>query len=302
MKFKNYTYHLSASVLLLIFAMGHVFAQNTDATPQVVSPKKDANLYLTNSDGEKVFSYNNQEALYVKLVAQHLNSDSGSKQSVGVSVVSDMEPEGEVMILNETGNNTGVFMGQLKFKKSPMPFKNSKFLEVADGDKIMAIYIVSKDEQGVENRTFDNAYYNGPEWVFQNTGESHIVLLHPEIKITLDGQPAEHGIFISIFYEKKEGDKTVLENAGGTGRGIAPGGVRWMGKVNTVAVWGAQDGKNNGMAEGEKFKWKIWNPKNGKTYDAVATYMENDPHITHTDSYTNNGISGVIKLAGTSPK
>lgn len=272
------------------------------AQEATVSTNQDINMYLTNSEGEKVFSYNHKESLFVKLVAVSLNADPTAKEMVAALVISDMEPDGETIMLQETDKNTGVFIGELKFKKSPMPFKNSKFLEVADGDKITATYLIGKDAQGVEDRAFDNAYYNGPDWVFQNTGESHIILLHPDLKITIDGKPAEPGIFVSVFYEKKTGDKTVLSNAGGTGRSIAPGGVRWMGTVNTIAAWGAQDGKSNGLAEGEKFKWKIWNPKNGKEYDAKATYMTEDPHITHTDAFTNNGISGILKLEAKSTK
>jgi hypothetical protein len=287
-----------------MIAIGMILWMSSSIMAQmdVAAVNPDVNMYLTNSEGEKVFSYNNKESLFVKLVAMSLNADPSAREIIAGMVLSDMEPEGETIMLQETDKNSGVFMGELKFKKSPMPFKNSKYLEVADGDKITATYLIGKDAQGVEDRAFDNAYYNGPDWVFQNTGESHIILLHPEMKITIDGKSAEPGVFVSVFYEKKDGDKTILENAGGTGRGVAPGGVRWMGKVNTVAAWGAQDGKNNGLAEGEKFKWKIWNPKDGKEYDATATYMTEDPHITHTDSYTNNGISGVIKLEAKSQK
>ena len=292
----------STSTLKLFFVSSLIVGLLISATAKenapvaAATPKKDATLYLTNKDGEKVFSYNNTASLFVKLVATALNLDANARDIAAVTVMSDMEPEGEVLMLQETEKNSGIFMGELKFKESPMPFKNSKFLEVASGDKITALYSIGKDAKGVEERTFDNAYYKGPDWVFQNTGESHIILIHPEIKITIKGKPAEPGIFISVFYEKKEGDKVVLENGGGTGRGIAPGGVRWNGKVTTVAAWGAQSGKSNGFATDETFKWKIWNPEDGKVYDAVATYMSDDTHITHTDKYANNGISGIIKL------
>ena len=163
---------------LFLLAACIIMAVPVVAQMDAVVAKKEANLYLTNKDGEKVFSYNQKESLFVKLVAGFNNVDAAAKEIVAVTLVSDMEPEGEVMMLQETGVNTGIFLGEMKFKKSPMPFKNSKFLEVADGDKITAVYLISKDAQGVEDRTFDNAYYNGPDWVFQNTGESHIILLH----------------------------------------------------------------------------------------------------------------------------
>ncbi len=291
MKQKKTTLHIAAFLLVIIFAAVPSFAQE-----QIVETKKEANLFLTNKDGEKVFSYNKQKSLFVKLVATYLNADINNKENVEVVVLSDMEPTGETLQLTETGKNTGIFMGELEFKKSPMPFANSKFLEVENGDKITVSYVKSTNSQGVADKTIDNAYFNGPDWTFQNTGESHIILLHPAMQITIEGKPAKKGIFISAVFEKKNGDKISYENAGGTGRGLCPGGVRWMGKVATLAIWGSQDGKNNGMAEGETIKWIIWNPETQKQYDATATYMPVDSNITHGDKYTNNGISGIIKL------
>ena len=288
---------LVANVVLVCMLVSAVAQVQQVPETKPTMPPSDVKLYLVNKDGEKVFSYNQQESMFVKVVGASINKDSNAKEMIAVTVTSDMEKQvGEVVMLQETDKNTGVFMGELKFKKSPMPFQNSKFLEVADGDKIEAVYVISKNAEGLEDRAFDNAYYNGPAWVFQNTGESHIILIHPDIQIIFKGKPAEPGIFLSVFFEKKEGDKVVLENAGGTGRGIAPGGVRWNGQVTTVAAWGAQDGKSNGMAHDEEFKWKIWNPKDGKVYDAVATYMDSDPRIPNTNKYSNNGISGVMKL------
>lgn len=283
---QNFTKLLRSAIVLFIFLSSSLFAQNNN----------EAMLFFTNNQGKKVFSYNNTKTLFVKVINVKKNIDPNKKDQFPILVSSEMELDGEQVILTETGANTDIYIGSIKFKKSPMPFANSKHIEVAQGDKLTAKYILSKNEQGVEDIIFDNAYYMGPDWTFFNTGANHIVLLSPDIVITIDGKPAEHGIFISAFYKKGTDGKSTYENGGGTGKSVAPGGVRWVGKVNAIALWGTQDGKNNGFTESEKFVWKIWNPKDGKVYTAVATYIENDERITHRGTYTKDGISGIIAL------
>ncbi len=282
----NSTKLFSSVLILLVLLTSSLVAQNS----------KEAMLFFTNKEGKKVFSYNDTKVLFVKVINVKKNIDVNKKDQFSIVVSSEMEPDGEQVMLTETGKNTDIYIGNIKFKNSPMPFANSKHIEVAQGDKLTAKFVLSKNEQGVEDVIFDNAYYKGPDWTFFNTGANHIVLLSPDIVITIDGKPAEHGIFISAFYKKGSDDKSTYENGGGTGKSIAPGGVRWVGKVNAIALWGTQDGKNNGFAEGEEFAWKIWNPKDGKVYTAVATYIENDERITHRGTYTKDGISGIIAL------
>ena len=259
--------------------------------------KLDADIFFVNSSGQKVFTYKNTDVVNVKLNYPAKNVDSAKKETLAAIVSSEIEPDGETITLTETTVSSGVFTGSIKVRESPMAFPSSSFIELAKGDKLLVKYAMPENDKGIEELIFDNAYYKGPEWTFFNTGANHIVLLAPDIQITIDGEPVESGIFVSAFYNKKDGDKTVLANAGGSGRAIAPGGVRWTGQVSAIAVWGTQDSKNNGFAEGEKFKWKIWRPSDGKVYDAVPTYITDDPRISHGETYTKDGISGLKALA-----
>ncbi len=276
----------SLSFVLLLFLSSVLFAQQTNKSA----------LFFTNSKGEKVYTYKDSKNAYIKVINAKRNIDPNAVDDFYVVVSSEMEPNGESVKLTETGKNTDIFTGQIKFKVSPMAFAKSGFLEVAKGDKLTAKYTLSKNEQGVEDNVFNNAYYKGPEWTFYNTGANHIVLFPKNIIITIDGKPAEPGIFIGAFYKKGEGKNAKYVNAAGTGKGTAPGGFKWTGKVNAIAIWGTQDNKNNGFAEGEEFHWKIWNPKDGKVYDAVATYIDSDERITNRGTYTKDGISGVKTL------
>ena len=260
------------------------------------SQDKSVEIQFTNSKGEKLFTYKTADKIFIKLKYPAKNVDPTKIDLQSAIITSEIEPDGEVITLTETSESSGVFTGSISVRESPMPFPQSSFLEIAKGDKLMAKFHLPQNEQGIEKLIFDNAYYQGPDWTFVNTGANHIVLLAPDIVITIDGEPAENGIFVSAFYEKMVDGNVVLENGGGSGRGIAPGGVRWIGQVTVIALWGTQDAKNNGFAEGDNFVWKVWRPSDGKVFDAIPTYITNDTRITHTDTYTKDGISGLKAL------
>jgi len=282
------TFYLATIVIAMLFLLS-----TTVSVAQLIS---ETEIQFTNSSGEKVFTYKTGDMVYVKLVYPAKNVDATMKETVYAKISSEVEKEGEIISLVETGVSSGIFKGNIKIRVSPMPFPNSSFVEVDKGDKLEVRYKLPENDKGIEEQIFDNAYYRGPEWTFVNTGSNHIVLLAPDIQILIDGKPAEKGIFVSAYYDKVVDGKKIQQNAGGTGKDIAPAGVRWNGQVTALAVWGSQEGKNNGFSEGETFKWKIWRPSDGKVYDAVATYITNDPRISHGDTYTKDGISGLIKL------
>ncbi|MBT3208398.1 MAG: hypothetical protein HN704_17430 [Bacteroidetes bacterium] len=145
-----------------------------------------------------------------------------------------------------------------------------------------------------------------PNWKFVNTGENHTILVHETTKITIDGKLISKGDYISVFYEKKTKDgKIVLENAGGTGKGSGDindrNGVMWEAKTTATAAWGTKEGQNNGFAKGEKFKWRIYRASDGKTFDAVATYIT-DHRIPDEGKYKKDGISRLGTLKAVSKK
>lgn len=257
-------------------------------------------LSFVNSKGEKIITHKGNEAILIEAVLKDKSAAQSAARSMQVIVLSETEMMGEIVELKESAANSGIFKGSITVNENAAPANNNK-LEVKAGDRISAVY--SNDPQS--NTAPDASYemwYKGPEWSFENTGKSHIVLIPNYASVTIDGQKIQPGDFISVFYDKKVGDRTQQLNAGGMGLGIAPGGVKYTGNVTAIAIWGTQDGKNNGLAVGETLKWKIWRAKDGKVFDAEATYMTEvmDPSIVNTDTYVVDGISGIMSLTAKS--
>jgi hypothetical protein len=261
-------------------------------------------LKITDSKGNKVWTYKESNTLYIVAKSRSLNMKADAKDEVVVTAICEMEKDGESFKLTETAINSGIFKGELKLKESPMPFPNSGFLEVLKGDRISVSYLISTDEKGVPETAADEVYYRGPDWTFYNTGQNHIVLIPDGASITIDGEPIKQGDFISVYYKHGEGEDGKMANCGGMGRETSPAGVRFTGATIAIAVWGTQDGKDNGLEVNEKMNWRIWRASDGKVYNAVATYipiMEGQP-FTHQDMYAKDGISGLTALTATSKK
>ncbi|MCX6258604.1 MAG: hypothetical protein NTW49_12015 [Bacteroidia bacterium] len=267
--------------------------------PIVPFAAKEAKVTLANEKGVKVFSYSKDSQIFIIVKDSLSNKDKTKKEPVSIKITSDTEPGGEALLLMETDINTGIFTGKLAVKESNTAVAGDYVLQVSGGDKITASYTLPKDDKGIEHVIDDQAYYMGPSWSFENTGENHTILIPDNATITIDGKPIEKGDFISCFYNTTENGKKVLKNGGGTGRDISPGGIKWTGKTTATAAWGAQQGKKNGFAPKEEFKWKIWRASDGKEYDAVATYMIDD-RIPDKGQYVKDGISGVQTLTATS--
>jgi len=260
---------------------------------------KEARITLTNEKGVKMFSYPKDSQVFIIVEYAESNSDINKKDLITVNISSETEPKGENVILTETGINTGKFSSKTITKEALAAVTADQFLQVTRGDKLTARYTLPKDDKGIEQSIDDQAYYCGPSWTFENTGENHTILIPESAVVTIDGKPLEKGDFISCFFAVSEGGKVVLKNGGGTGREIAPGGVRWVGKTTATAAWGAQQEKSNGFAPKEEFKWKIWRASDGKEFDAIATYMENE-NIPDKGQYMKDGISGIQTLTAKS--
>jgi hypothetical protein len=256
-------------------------------------------ITFTNDKGAKMYTYMKGAQIFISVEDPDANTDITKKDVVTINISSETEQKGENLTLSETGVTTGVFTSKIMVNESSTAVPDDNVLQVERGDKLTAKYAMPKDDKGIERNIDDQAYYCGPSWTFENTGENHTVLIPESAVITIDGKPIEKGDFISCFYTVTEGDKTVLKNAGGTGREIAPGGVRWMGKTTATAAWGAQEGKKNGFAPNEEFKWKIWRASDGKEFDAVASYMV-DERIPDKGLYIKDGISGIQTLSAKS--
>lgn len=276
----------------LLMAGGSVSAQGLNS----IIP----DIYFVNAKGERIITHNSNESIQIEAVLKDKSSAQAASKSFQVIVLSETEQIGEAVILKETAPNSGIFKGSLPVNENNTASNNNK-LEVKAGDRVSVIYSADNTTDATPGASYE-MWFKGPNWNFVNTGMSHIILIPHYAQITIDGQKIQPGDFISVFYDKKEGDKTRQLNAGGMGLGVAPGGVKYTGNVTAIAVWGTQEGKNNGLATGEVLKWKIWRAKDGKVFDAEATYMTQimDPSIVNTDTYVVDGISGIMSLTAKS--
>ena len=127
---------------------------------------------------------------------------------------------------------------------------------------------------------------NSPGWTYTITGNNHIILIPLSANPTINDTAIAGGDYIGVFYDSS-----------GT---LACGGYAvWDGTKNiSVTAWGDDNSTPNvkeGFANGEVFKWRIWQKKTGKTFSAYATYTVNS-QFPNDSTFVSNGISALASL------
>lgn len=121
-----------------------------------------------------------------------------------------------------------------------------------------------------------------PPWKYINTGSNHTILIPNNDPVLLNNDSLAEGDYIGVFYDS-------------LGKLACGGYVEWH--IDTIATavsaWG-EDAGLDGFANGETFKWKIWDSSKGKEYNALAKYA--DEGFPSYDSYVYNGMTGLISL------
>lgn len=133
-----------------------------------------------------------------------------------------------------------------------------------------------------------------PPWYFINTSVelTHIILVLPDVTMTIDGIPMQTGDYIGAFFSFSD---TLLCGTG-TGQTGDIGGMMLTGSVNAATLWGAEPNVYNGFQPGELIKWKVWRSSDGSVFDAVATYDTNTPGIPDSGFFQYNGISKLASI------
>jgi hypothetical protein len=133
-----------------------------------------------------------------------------------------------------------------------------------------------------------------PPWFFINTSVelTHIVLVLPDVAITLDGAQMQPGDYIGAFFSFSD---TLLCGTG-TGQTGDVGGMMLTGSVNAATLWGAEPNVYNGFQPGELMKWKVWRASDGSVFDAIAMYDTNTPGIPDSGIFQYNGISKLASI------
>ncbi|MEA3445366.1 MAG: hypothetical protein U9R19_11655 [Bacteroidota bacterium] len=119
-----------------------------------------------------------------------------------------------------------------------------------------------------------------PPWRYKNTGANHTILIPGNAPVNLNNDSLETGDYIGVFYDS-------------LGNLVCAGYSMWEHSVTAMAAWGEDEGLD-GFSYGETFKWKVWDSSEGKEYNALAKY--NDEDFISLGNYTSNGMSGLVSL------
>lgn len=130
----------------------------------------------------------------------------------------------------------------------------------------------------------------GPNWAVTATPSSHTLLIPLAASPSYDGLPLAIGDYLGVYTQDTQGAR------------VMAGKVRWEGQNTALTVYGddAQSTKKDGYAMGEVFQWVLWRQADTTEYDMTATYQVGAP-FSHTDSYADNGISGLTSLLALAP-
>ncbi len=93
-------------------------------------------------------SYKMGELIDISVTDNDLNTDGGTQQTISVNIKSDGDLNGIAVTLIETGNNTGVFKGEVKLKKLTNAGSTPHNLRAVVGDTITATYDDNLDAVG----------------------------------------------------------------------------------------------------------------------------------------------------------
>lgn len=118
-------------------------------------------------------------------------------------------------------------------------------------------------------------------WTYNNTGSNHVVLIQPGV-VNINGTSPSIGDYIGVFYQQ--------------GNSLHCAGYNtWNGGSMAVTAWGSQSGNNDGLANGESFKWKMWSAASMQEIDLTASYEATFPN---SGFYLTNGMSSISSLTG----
>ena len=123
-----------------------------------------------------------------------------------------------------------------------------------------------------------------PGWTFFNSGSNHSILIPISVSIQINGNPAEPGDYVGVFYDSL-----------GT---LACAGYQMItGVTLAVTAWGADAG-NDGFAPNEVFNWMVWDASEDTVFMVYAEYNQTFPN---QEFYVTNGMSSLSSLSSVPP-
>ena len=128
--------------------------------------------------------------------------------------------------------------------------------------------------------------FTPPDWNFQVTGISHIVLIQTSGQIIIDSIPLVNGDYIGAFYDS-------------AGVYACAGYMMWLNTIGYITVYGDDSYTPDieGFSQGDKFNWKAWRHLDSSVVNLTASYITDMPNIPDSGYFAANGISGIYSFS-----
>ena len=104
-------------------------------------------ISLTDKNGVPQPNFPSGANVYIQVDDADRNLDTSKVETITVLFSTETEPDGEIITLYETEDNSGLFMGKGSLKNESA-FRGDGILQAVQGDRITAIYVDPEDEFG----------------------------------------------------------------------------------------------------------------------------------------------------------
>ncbi|MCF8372267.1 MAG: T9SS type A sorting domain-containing protein [Bacteroidales bacterium] len=122
-------------------------------------------------------------------------------------------------------------------------------------------------------------------WPFQVTGTNHTIFIFPESNVYFDGNSAQTGDYVGVFYDSAG----VLACAGYTHYSTSTASV--------IAAMGKDATPKNGFNPGEALNFKVWRASDGAVFDLTTVEYVLGGIFPNGGNFVGNGMTGIITLA-----
>ena len=248
--------------------------------------------------------YGGEYTVTMTVVDRHLNTDSGTTQTVVVTLDSTTEPAGESVTLTEQGTNSSTFVGTISVSKT----NSVGVVQVSDGDILTATYIdMDSDDVGTQVTVTDTALVDaqtasptdptviwGNPWnswsyrqklTFDNSGQTDSLYDFPVLVKLNSG---------NFNYGNAKADGTDLRFVGKDGTALAyhmetwnPAGDSYI-WVNVHDITGGSSVDHIWMYYGNSGAADIRSSEGTYNSNYVGVWHLNETSGTHYDSTSNN--------------
>ncbi|MCX6225143.1 MAG: hypothetical protein NTV01_10425, partial [Bacteroidia bacterium] len=120
---------------------GEVFLANASVPANVAGVTTCVEEFTSTANGTATVAYTENATIYVRVTDGDQNLNSGAVDQVRVTLYNSGTFDSEILILNETGNNTGIFTGSIPSSNSLGAGADNGILYTLAGNSVLATYV-----------------------------------------------------------------------------------------------------------------------------------------------------------------